>query len=85
MRKVAPFSKLFSPHDSNSCKLRSQTERLSAGVGAGRELGGKQMAERVMYSWDDDRGSHSVCSDFLIACCNAATCRSDTDPQVAIG
>ena len=47
-------------------------------------FGGKQMAERVKYNWDDDRGSHSVCSDCLRAFGNAATCRSDTDPQDAV-
>ena len=47
-------------------------------------MGGEQMTERVMYSWDDDQGGHSVCSECLRAFGNAATCRSDIDPQGAV-
>jgi len=39
------------------------------------------MAEHLIYSWDDDKGGHLVCSECLRALGNAAVCGSD-DPQV---
>ncbi len=43
------------------------------------------MTERLTHSWDDDKGSHSVCSECLRAFGNAAACQSDIEPQEAMG
>jgi hypothetical protein len=42
------------------------------------------MSERLMYSWDDDEGGHTICSDCLKAFGNAAACRNETNAQDAV-
>jgi hypothetical protein len=42
------------------------------------------MSERLMYSWDDDEGGHTICSECLRAFGNAAACQKEANAQDAV-